>query len=115
MRQDNPRVEVANLTTGAILNANLVQINGSVRANDFHFNGIDVDPVNHKLYWTSSATVTAVNGTLEQPDLQAPPSRPARPRPSAPQALYSAGTDNNRRCSPLRSTSPTASTMRAFS
>ena len=57
-RQVNPRVEVANLTTGAILNADLAHIDGSVRANDFNFfYGIDVDPASHTLYWTSGAAV----------------------------------------------------------
>ena len=58
-RSNAPRVEVANLTTGAIINANLASISVASHPNQFYWD-IDVDPVNHKLYWTASDGANSV-------------------------------------------------------
>ena len=96
-RTINPRVEVANLTTGAILNSNLASIDGSVRANDFHFfYGIDVDPASHTLYWTSAAAVDSGNGIASNNQiLRASYSTGATPTLSSVTSLFTA-TDFNR-------------------
>ena len=44
---------MANLTTGAIINANLANISGASEPNHFFWD-IDIDPANHKLYWTAT-------------------------------------------------------------
>ena len=92
-RANNPRVEVANLTTGAILNNNLVSINATLHPDQFYFS-VDVDPVNHKLYWTSLDTISPFDGTLNQL-FSASYSTGATPTLSSIQSLYSSGAGND--------------------
>jgi VCBS repeat-containing protein len=55
-------VGVANLTTGAIISTNLFSIDPSTTSQ--LVGGIDVDPANHKIYWTTSDAQVSANNEV---------------------------------------------------
>ncbi|HEY4167065.1 MAG TPA: DUF4347 domain-containing protein [Reyranella sp.] len=59
----NPRIEVANLTTGAIINSNLRSI-AEPSGGAYYFYGIDIDPASHKLYWVTGDPAVAANNQI---------------------------------------------------
>ena len=83
----NPRIEVANLTTGAILNANLVHRRSPCGERlPYYFYGIDVDPANHKALLGHRRIPPSPHTTRSS----APPTVPARPAASNVTALFTA-------------------------
>ena len=62
----NPRIEVANLNTGVILNSSLQFINASAPdPNFFHYYwAVDVNPATDTLYWTMAGPDAAANNQI---------------------------------------------------
>jgi hypothetical protein len=85
------RLEVANLSTGTILNNALETINTNNTLQLFY--GIDVDPTNHKLYWTVNDPSTS-DPVSNNAVFSATYSTGATPTLSSVTALYTATTHN---------------------
>jgi len=84
----NPRIEVANLNTGVILNSNLQSIDASQNnPNFFHYYGaVDVNPATDTLYWTTWDPNVVANNQI----LTATYTTGATPTLGAVTALYTA-------------------------
>ncbi len=84
----NPRVEVANLSTGVILNSNLQSIDASQNnPNFFHYYwAVDVNPATDTLYWTMAGPDAVANNQI----LTATYTTGATPTLGAVKALYTA-------------------------
>ena len=91
----NPRLEVANLTTGAILNSSLQFLDASQNNPNYFYYiwGVEVDPASDKLYWTTADPNNNATSIAHNQIFSATYSTGATPTLSNITALYTAPTD----------------------
>ncbi|HTB40828.1 MAG TPA: DUF4347 domain-containing protein, partial [Reyranella sp.] len=91
----NPRLEVANLTNGAILNSSLQFLDASQNNPNYFYYiwGVEVDPASHKLYWTTADPNNNATSIAHNQIFSATYSTGATPTLSNITALYTATTD----------------------